>query len=147
MREIKTVKGCKFALMKFTLLSAFILFCTQAIAQRADLTVDFKLEETEGSLFIRLTDEENNVVETTILPVHAERAQYTFQRLDIGKSYAVAVFHDLNGNEKMDTYLTKIPKEPYGFSNDVRGSFTGPPSLSDQLIKISGDQRISITVE
>jgi uncharacterized protein (DUF2141 family) len=133
--------------MKFTLLSIFMLFSIPVIGQRADLTVDFQLEETEGSLFIRLTDEDSKVIETTILPVHAERAQYTFQRLDIGKSYAVAVFQDLNGNEKMDTYLTKIPKEPYGFSNDVRGSFMGPPTLSDQLVKITGDQRISITVE
>lgn len=39
--------------------------------------------------------------------------------------YALAVFHDLNNNGKIDTRFF-IPKEPYGFSNNVRPRFSAP---------------------
>ena len=34
-------------------------------------------------------------------------------------AYAIAVFHDTNGNGKLDRSLIGLPSEPYGFSNDV----------------------------
>ncbi len=40
--------------------------------------------------------------------------------------YAIAVYHDQNGNGKMDTRLFGIPKEPYGFSNDFRPMLSAP---------------------
>jgi len=40
--------------------------------------------------------------------------------------YAVAVFHDRNGNGVLDKNLRGIPKEEYGFSNNAKGKF-GPP--------------------
>ena len=40
--------------------------------------------------------------------------------------YGVAAFHDENSNGKMDKNLLGIPKERYGFSNNVRATF-GPP--------------------
>ena len=33
--------------------------------------------------------------------------------------YAIATYHDLNGNGRLDTIPPGIPREPYGFSNDV----------------------------
>ena len=40
--------------------------------------------------------------------------------------YAIAIFHDENGNGKMDKNLLGIPVEAYGFSNNQRVTF-GPP--------------------
>jgi uncharacterized protein (DUF2141 family) len=34
-------------------------------------------------------------------------------------TYAIAVFHDRNGNGKLDRSFIGLPSEPYGFSNDV----------------------------
>ncbi|MEM9177310.1 MAG: DUF2141 domain-containing protein [Myxococcota bacterium] len=42
--------------------------------------------------------------------------------------YGVNAFHDENGNETLDRNLVGIPREPYGFSNNARGSF-GPPGF------------------
>ncbi len=42
--------------------------------------------------------------------------------------YAVALYHDVDGDGKMAKNFMGIPKEPTGFSNDARGSF-GPPSF------------------
>lgn len=43
-------------------------------------------------------------------------------------NYAIAILHDENNNQKMDKTILGIPKEGYGFSNNVSGAF-GPPSF------------------
>ena len=43
-------------------------------------------------------------------------------------AYAVAVIHDENGNNRLDTALG-IPREGYGFSNDAAVRF-GPPKFA-----------------
>ena len=40
--------------------------------------------------------------------------------------YGVAVYHDVNNNNMFDTNMLGLPKEDYGFSNNVSG-FMGPP--------------------
>ncbi|GHB58114.1 hypothetical protein GCM10007390_09480 [Persicitalea jodogahamensis] len=41
-------------------------------------------------------------------------------------TYAVAVYHDLNDNNKMDRNLIGYPKEPFGFSNNYRPTVAAP---------------------
>jgi uncharacterized protein (DUF2141 family) len=41
-------------------------------------------------------------------------------------AYALAIHHDENGDEEMNTMLFGIPKEGYGFSNDARVIFDPP---------------------
>jgi len=54
--------------------------------------------------------------------------------------YAVACFHDEDGNGKMDTSFLGIPKEGSGVSNNARG-FMGPPSFKDAAFTFSGEAR------
>ncbi len=42
------------------------------------------------------------------------------------QEYAVVIYHDENGNEEFDRYLIGIPKEAYGFSNNVRPKLAQP---------------------
>lgn len=60
------------------------------------------------------------------LSVHAAVGRVT---LDFGRvppgTYAIAFFHDENGNGKIDTALM-IPREGFGFSRDAKVRF-GPP--------------------
>lgn len=42
--------------------------------------------------------------------------------------YAIAVFHDANGNQLLDTGIFGIPKEGYGFSNNPKIKI-GPPNF------------------
>ena len=56
------------------------------------------------------------------------KAIVLFSELPAG-SYAVAMLHDENDDQKMNTNFFGLPKEGYGFSNNVMGTF-GPPSLS-----------------
>ena len=49
-------------------------------------------------------------------------------RLNIEKEgrYAIAAFHDLNGNNKLDTNMLGVPTEPYAFSNNARPKLRAP---------------------
>lgn len=60
----------------------------------------------------------------------------TFKNLNTG-SYAVAVFHDLNGDQKFNRNGLGIPTEGYGFSKNpvVR---VGPPKFGDAVFLLVG---------
>lgn len=51
-------------------------------------------------------------------------------------TYAVAVFHDENGNGAFDRGFLGIPLEDYGFSNDARGFF-GAPSFEAAAVAVA----------
>ncbi|MFB9295239.1 DUF2141 domain-containing protein [Persicitalea jodogahamensis] len=41
-------------------------------------------------------------------------------------TYAVALYHDLNDNNKIDKHFFGYPKEPFGLSNNFRPLFSAP---------------------
>ena len=78
------------------------------------------------------------------LPTDSTRLSCTFD-LPPG-SYAVACYQDLNGNKKLDAGMFNIPKEPYGFSNHYRPSFSAP-KYADCVIRVPGDTTSVITLK
>ena len=58
--------------------------------------------------------------------------------------YGITLFHDENGNEKLDTNLVGLPTEPFGFSRDARGSF-GPPKFDDFALEI-GTENVAVEI-
>jgi uncharacterized protein (DUF2141 family) len=52
--------------------------------------------------------------------------------------YAIAILHDENHDGKMNTNWIGWPKEGFGFSNNVMGTF-GPPSFNKAKISYKGD--------
>lgn len=65
------------------------------------------------------------------------QARAAFEDLTWGE-YALAAFHDENNNDRLDRNALGIPREDYGFSNNVRG-FLGPPDFGKA--KVSLDSR------
>ena len=59
--------------------------------------------------------------------------------------YAIKLFLDLNGNGEVDTNFLGIPKEPYGFSNNAKGTL-GPPSFDAAAFTIEGPRDLSIAL-
>lgn len=53
-------------------------------------------------------------------PLKAELGRFPFG------TYAVAIFHDLNGNGELDKNSFGIPTEPYAFSNNPRAKWRAP---------------------
>lgn len=118
----------------------------------ASLTIEvLGLESEEGSVAVALFDsaeafdQRTAAVASQTLAPRDGRATWSFADLPIGV-YAVAVFHDLNDNGELDRTTLGPPAEPYGFSNDARGTF-GPPKFGNAAIELSpGPHTIQIQV-
>jgi len=80
----------------------------------------------------------------TILDPDGPQGEWTIERAAYGE-YAVAAFHDTNGNGELDRNFFGMPKEPYGFSNDARGVF-GPASWQDARVRVNAPVT-DITIE
>ncbi|GAA0307219.1 DUF2141 domain-containing protein [Sphingomonas oligophenolica] len=62
-------------------------------------------------------------------------------------TYAIAVYHDINGNQKFDRNMLGLPKEAYGFSNNA-STFFGLPSFSSVRIAVPhNDMAISVKLK
>ncbi|HEY9623577.1 MAG TPA: DUF2141 domain-containing protein [Crinalium sp.] len=61
---------------------------------------------------------------------------YTFNNLPFN-TYAVAVYHDRNGDEQLNRGAFGIPSEGYGFSNNAPANL-GPPSYRDAAFLLAG---------
>ena len=73
------------------------------------------------------------------------RTLLVFRDLPAG-TYALAVFHDENGNGKMDTNPVGMPTEAYGFSRDARGNF-GPPKFDAAAVSVNADQTLEVALQ
>jgi uncharacterized protein (DUF2141 family) len=78
------------------------------------------------------------------LPIANRTATASFHDLPAG-TYAVAILHDENDDQKMNNNFFGIPKEGYGFSNNVMGAL-GPPSFSRAAILFDGTQDLQVTI-
>ena len=59
--------------------------------------------------------------------------------------YALAIFHDVNGNNKLDTNWMGVPKEAVGFSGSGKGRL-GPPKYRDCVLHLEADKTIQISL-
>ena len=59
--------------------------------------------------------------------------------------YAISLFVDSNGNKKIDKNFFAIPKEQYGFSNNVMGRMAAP-SFEQAKFEVTGPTTQNITL-
>ena len=86
-------------------------------------TVDCALFESPGGFPREFLLSATNAM---IIKVRHTKARCAFEDIPPG-TYALAVIHDENMNGKLDTNWLGIPKEGYGFSNDVKDLLSSPP--------------------
>lgn len=124
-----------------------LLFLLPALIKAQELTLTIKVEglnEIEGKLMFRVKNAEGAEVLKSTQKVDAKTETITL-KLKAG-SYALAIFHDANDNDKIDRAFTGIPTEKYAFSNNARGTF-GPPDLEDQLFTLQSNKTIKVLLE
>lgn len=106
------------------------------------------LKSDKGQVMIGLYNSEKQFLKTiykgSVAAIKDNKAKTTFSNLPKGE-YAVSVFHDENGNGKLDTNFMGIPKEDYGASNDAKG-FMGPPKYRDAKFIADEDKVIPIKI-
>ena len=119
----------------------------------ADLEVVLRgLKSAEGDTRIavhkRVADvafPQGGVVAATIRPAREGEIRVVFTDLAPGE-YAVAAFHDADGDGKLARNIVGMPTEGFGFSNGAKG-FMGPPSFDKAAVTVgSKDARVSAVV-
>lgn len=85
-----------------------------------------------------------NFTATANAPIVDAAATCRFPGVAAG-TYAVAVFHDENGNGKLDRNFIGIPKEGVGSSNNRRHAM-GPPRWDESKLAVSGSITVEITL-
>tara|TARA_B100000524_G_scaffold237545_1_gene126624 strand:+ start:13249 stop:13656 length:408 start_codon:yes stop_codon:yes gene_type:complete len=118
-----------------------------------DLTVIVSgCKSQNGQLYIALYDNKDvfpifgKQLIGEIVPLSKNKQhEFTFKKL-AHRTYAIAVFHDLNSNGKLDKNALGLPQEPYGFSNNARNTFSAP-SFSQASFSHGNEQSISIAVK
>lgn len=117
-----------------------------APAAAATLTVRVEgIEDAEGEILVAVCDrgfDRAGCPRGARRPATASVEAFRFEDLAPGR-YAVAVFHDVNGNGELDRQRLGLPAEPYGFSNGV-GRFA-PPSFEGALVRV-GEGEVLVVV-
>jgi uncharacterized protein (DUF2141 family) len=115
---------------------ALLVFAPAVLTAAPGATLTVTLEggkPGEGEFVVGLFDSPENwlkkVFREVRVPVGEDGgAVVAFEDLPAG-TFAISTYQDRNKNGKLDTFLG-IPREPYAFSNDVRGMF-GPAKFAD----------------
>lgn len=75
-----------------------------------------------------------------ILPIREGMAIWEIDSLPFGE-YAIKLFHDEDGDDKLDRNFIGLPKEQYGFSNNAKGRF-GPPKYEKAKFLFRQDEMV-----
>lgn len=90
-------------------------------------------------------DEEPAAYRTFVAEIVGAQVLVRFEQLPSG-TYAVAMYHDENGDAKFNKGLFGIPKEGYGVSNNIVHAVRAP-KFSEAVIPVSdGVKEIAIRV-
>jgi uncharacterized protein (DUF2141 family) len=116
------------AIRTFTL----VLAAVSGLARAADLTIRIdNVENNDGQIMVALYDGAGDYmkrpVQTASVEAIAGTTTVLFKDLAPG-DYAFAVYHDANGNGRLDRNRMGMPTEMFAFSNDAQG-FMGPPGF------------------
>jgi uncharacterized protein (DUF2141 family) len=128
--------------MKLLLFSFLIGFVDQMLMPQ-NLTVRIEnIKDDQGqvavALFNNASDFPKKRFQGKVTPAKKGEVEVVFENLPAG-DYAISILHDANKDGKMNTNFMGIPKEGYGFSNNVMGTM-GPPSFEKAKFKLSTEK-------
>jgi uncharacterized protein (DUF2141 family) len=125
------------------LLCAFVGISACALSQTKLQVTVTNIKGQKGNIIVGIFDSDENFLKK---PIDGKMEKATgdsitvvFENLKPGK-YAVSVLHDANKNKDLDRNKLGIPKEGFGFSNNVLGAM-GPPSFDRALIDLTTEQK------
>jgi uncharacterized protein (DUF2141 family) len=118
-----------------------LIFACPALAGAAQLDVRVEgVRNDQGKVRVVLYDQDEGFRKEQhsraihALPAVTGKVSSVFRDLPPGR-YAVIVYHDENGNDKLDLRFGMFPKEGYGLSNDYVPS--GPPKFKAAAIEVT----------
>lgn len=138
------------------ILSALVLMTSSFVIAANETTghVTIRIDgirQVQGQAVFVLMDSESGHLGDS--PVFSKSIQHIDNLQSIAEfdlpagEYSAVVYHDLNGNGKLDTWFYGKPKEPYGFSNNARSAFGIPDFEESRFVVDSEETRLIITVK
>jgi uncharacterized protein (DUF2141 family) len=130
-----------------TIASLSTLVLIGSAANAAELTVNVNdINQQQGYIMAGLYQNDESYQHgkptwSAKIAVSKSQEKITFSDLPAG-NYAIKLFHDANSNNKLDMNMLGMPKESYGFSNNV-GRF-GPPAYQKAKFTIKDNTIIDI---
>ena len=114
-------------------LTVAVILLGAAPAMAADLTLSLTTRASGGRIAVAVFRDAESMrrntgaVRTVLVTRTGPTTTVTLEGLPPGR-YAVAAFHDADGNGRLSTWPIGLPKEAYGFSRNARAPF-GPPTF------------------
>jgi uncharacterized protein (DUF2141 family) len=128
--------------------AAVVLALACGLAHAADLTIEVQGARSAqgsvaGALFTSAAGwmKPSQALQGQFVPA-ADKAILFFRGLPPGR-YALSVYHDENGNAKLDTNPVGMPTERYGFTRDAHGRM-GPPAFDDAVLDVQADTTVTV---
>ena len=126
--------------------AAAVALSVTAHAGDLEVTLD-GIHSTDGQALVALHrhvpgatfPSDASVVANEARPAERGTVLLVFPDLPPGE-YAVAAFHDANGDGELNANFVGMPTEGYGFSNGARG-FMGPPAFGAAAVTVERDAR------
>jgi len=132
--------------MILTLLSTSFLFSYT-------LTIEITgIENNRGQLLVGLYNQQEGFREIdmtfkkgVVTTLYNKSVIYNFEDIPKG-SYSISIFHDENSNNQLDSNFLGIPKEGYGFSNNIRHALRAT-SFDEAKFELISDMNMTIQIE
>jgi uncharacterized protein (DUF2141 family) len=102
------------------------------------------IKSAKGNMMILIEDKDGKALERKVEALKNTSCTITYAVPSNGQ-YAVSVYQDVNKNNKLDKNVFGAPKEPYGFSNNAKATFSAP-SLKSKLVEVKKDITITINL-
>ena len=130
-----------------SLVLSCLIFTPKSFAEESSLKINILNLDKPGVLYLSICKDaagfeetvENESEEESCITSAGEIELQNFEingMLPHGE-YAISLFVDSNGNKKIDKNFLGIPKEQYGFSNNVMGRMSAP-SFDQAKFVVSG---------
>jgi len=127
-----------------------LLMIQPLVAQQAvTLTVvTDSIQTLKGNILVAVYNSKegyksSNAFRSKKVVVTGDKVATTFS-LPANGEYAAALFQDINQNDTLDTRGSmKIPTEPFGFSNNKKGTF-GPPGYDKIVFTMTADTTLAV---
>jgi len=132
----------------YALILCWVASVTVGVAQHRVEVVVTGVRDTTGTIMVALFTSSETFLKKPAVgkKVKASKGEVivVFEGQPEGE-YAGSIIHDTNRNGKLDTNFMGIPREGFGFSNDVMGTF-GPPAFGKAKFKVTSSSAIRIKI-
>lgn len=143
------------SLKRYINLGIILLISLKSFAQQGNLHVQVDgIRNAKGNILLSIYnqkdkfmgDPKTKAIYNAVGKIEHGKTSFIFKNIPLGQ-YAISLLHDENKNEKMDKNLLGIPKEGYGFSNNITLKF-GPPSFEETKFNFNkSEQNIHISMK